>query len=95
VVSRRFDPEKDQGPVQLLGPLERMVFEQVRCPNEAAHFHAKLEGVRGTLPGSAGAEKMTLYCLAEGLRMDAGEFIGLLKSVVDRLGAGSRTNESS
>jgi len=80
-----FDPNRGKKSLDLLDPLERMVFDQVRCPNQEAHLHAKLEGARGTLHGSPWEERMTLACMAEGLGVDAGEFIDRLKSAAEML----------
>lgn len=62
--------------------IERIVLDNIRLPNRESHTAAFLEGARGTKMDSPFREKMTLSCLADGVGMNLGMFIGFAKSLV-------------
>ena len=79
----RFDSARAKRIRDCLTPLETIVFDQVRRPNQAAHCYALLEGGMNLPTGSPLKERMTITCMAQGLGMDYGFFISLLKLVAD------------
>jgi hypothetical protein len=82
---KRFDQSRNERLLKLLSKIERLVFDQVRCPDAAAHLYAKVEGARGWNMVGTWPEKMTPYCLAGGAGFDLELFISTLKSVAQFL----------
>lgn len=87
---REFDATRDPKLLDRLGPVNRSVFNQIRCPNREAHLHAKLEGAMGLRHGDRWQERMTVDCLAKGLGIDGAAFIEQAELVVELLRKTSR-----
>ena len=83
--AKRFEPTKSGRLLNQLSWIERVVFDQVRCPNADAHVYAKLGGAIALKPGASLPENMTPKCLAQGLGLDLGMFIELLESLAGLL----------